>query len=167
MGCNRGWTTCFLAEALRERGIKRDYVCIDTFNGFTPEDAAVEYECRGKAMGAYDEDFAINDRKWLEASMKRFGYSNVIVRRADAKTFDYQALGKIAFALIDVDLYLPVRESLKRILPYMAKGGIIVVDDCDSGSSEWDGARQAFMEFCEDKNIMPEIACNKLGIIRT
>jgi len=168
VGCNQGWTTCFLVEALMEQGVKRDYVCIDTFTGFTLEDVAVEYKRRGKTVGVYDDDFVINDPTWLKASVKRFGYSNVSVHRADATTFDYQALGKIAFALVDVDLYRPVGESLKRIIPHMAKGGVVVVDDCDDGKDHrWDGAYQAFMEFCKEQNITPEIVSRKLGIIRT
>lgn len=168
VGCNQGWTTCFLVEALREHGIERDYVCIDTFSGFTSEDVAIEQDSRGKAIGTYDGNFAINDRRWLEASMKRFGYSNVTVHKADAKTFDYQALGKIAFALVDVDLYWPVRKSLKQIIPYMVEGGVILVDDCDnSQDSRWDGAYQAYMEFCADEKITPEIVCRKFGVIRT
>jgi O-methyltransferase len=168
VGCHQGWTTCFLVEALMEQGVKRDYVCIDTFTGFTLEDVAAEYKSRGKAVGVYDEDFVINDPKWLKAPVKRFGYSNVSVHMADATTFDYQALGKIAFALVDLDLYRPVRESLKRIIPHMAKGGVVVVDDCDDAKDcRWDGAYQAFMEFCKERNITPEIVCRKLGIIRT
>ncbi len=168
VGCNQGWTTCFLVEALAERGVQREYVCIDTFTGFTPSDVAVEYNSRGKAAGTYDGNFVINDRRWLEASMNRSGYSNVSVHEADATTFDYGGLGKIAFALIDLDLYRPVKESLTRIIPHMAKGGTIVIDDCDSAKdSPWDGARQAFLEFCNQRNVKPEIACRKLGIIRT
>lgn len=166
VGCNQGWTTCFLLEALKEQEINRNYICIDTFAGFLPEDLAVEYKSRGKTVGTYDNDFTISDPKWLEASIKRFGYSNVTLYTADAKTFDYQALGKIAFALIDVDLYQPVKEALKRILPHMAKGGMIVVDDCD-GDPRWDGAHQAFVETCKEQNIGIEIACQKLGIIST
>lgn len=168
VGCYQGWTTCFLVEVMMEQGVKRDYICIDTFTGFTPEDVAVEYKFRGKAAGIYDDNFVINDPRWLKASVKRFGYSNVSVHMANATTFDYQALGKIAFALIDLDLYRPVRESLKRIIPHMVKGGMVVVDDCnDSENGRWDGACQAFMEFCKERNITPEIACQKLGIIRT
>jgi O-methyltransferase len=167
VGCNQGWTTCFLVEALMEHGIKRDYVCIDTFSGFTPEDVAAEYKLRGKAAGIYEGSFLINDPKWLKASVKRFGYSNVSVYMADATTFDYQALGNIAFAVIDLDLYRPVRELLKHIIPHMVKGGIVVVDDCNDSKGPWDGAYQAFMEFCKEQNIPPEIACQKLGIIRT
>ena len=168
VGCNQGWTTCFLVEALMEQGVKRDYACIDTFTGFTPEDVAAEYKLRGKARGIYDGNFVINDPKWLKASLKRFGYSSVSVHKADATTFNYQALGKIAFALIDLDLYRPVKESLKRILPQMVEGGKVVVDDCnDSRDGRWDGAYQAFMETCQERNIPPEIVCRKLGIIRT
>jgi O-methyltransferase len=167
VGCHQGWTTCFLNEALAEQGVHREYVCIDTFTGFTPEDVAVEYRSRGKAVGLYDGDFAVNHPQWLKASVRRFGYSNVTVHVADATTFDYQALGEIAFALVDVDLYRPVSESLKRIVPHMAKGGVVVVDDCDPNNPFWDGAYQAFMEFCKERKITPEIVCRKLGIIRT
>ena len=168
VGCHQGWTTCFLVEALREQGLEREYVCIDTFTGFTPEDTAVEYKYRGKAVGTYDDDFVITDPQWLKASVKRLGYSNVSVYAADATTFDYQALGKIAFALVDLDLYRPVKESLKRIITQMARGGVIVVDDChDAQNPRWDGAYQAFMEFCKERNITPEIVRGKLGIIRT
>jgi predicted O-methyltransferase YrrM len=167
VGCNQGWTTCFLNEALAEQGVRREYVCIDTFTGFTPADLAVEYKSRGKVVGLYDDEFAINDPHWLKASLNRFGYSNVTVHVADATTFDYGALGNIAFALVDVDLYRPVSESLKRIAPHMAKGGLIVVDDCDPTDPLWDGAYQAFMESCQEYKIRPEIVCAKLGIIRT
>jgi len=167
VGCNQGWTTCFLLEALLERGIQRDYVCIDTFNGFTPEDVSVEYEMRGKQAGLYDDCFLVNDPEWLKASISRFGYSNVHVKRADAATFDYGSIGQIAFALVDVDLYRPVRASLERILPYMAKGGVILVDDCDVRNYKWDGAYQAYEEVCRALAIPPEIVCQKFGVIRT
>ena len=167
VGCNQGWTTCFLVEALMERGVKRDYVCIDTFNGFTTEDVTFEYKMRGKTAGLYDDFFLINDPAWLKASISRFGYTNVHVERADAATFDYGSIGQIAFALVDVDLYRPVRASLERILPNMAKGGVVMVDDCDPRDYQWDGAYQAYEEVCQERNIQPEIVCQKFGIIHT
>ncbi len=167
IGCYQGWTTCFLVEALMEQGVKRDYVCIDTFKGFTQEGVNFEYKERDKPAGVYDAFFLISDPQWLKTSLKRSGYSNVTVHRADATTFDYQALGEIAFALVDVDLYRPVRESLERIIPHMAKGGVVVVDDCDAQDHRWNGAYQAYVEFCKKREIAPEIACRKLGIIRT
>ena len=98
--------------------------------------------------------------------MKRFGYPNVTVHKADAKNFDYGALGPIAFALVDLDLYRPVKESLERIFPQMAPGGVILVDDCGEGEGgRWDGAYQAFREFCAERNMSPRIVCQKIGII--
>jgi len=167
VGCNQGWTTCFLLEALREHGVRRDYVCIDTFNGFTPEDVRFECEVRGKANGLYDDSFLINNPAWLQASLFRFGYTNVSVQKADAKHFDYRALGRIAFALVDVDLYRPVRAALERILPNMAQGGVVMVDDCDTRDDRWDGAYRAYVEICKERDIRPEIVCHKFGIIRT
>jgi hypothetical protein len=122
VGCYQGWTTCFLLEALKEQDVKRDYVCIDTFNGFTPLDTRFEYEVRGKSAGLYDDFFLMSDPAWLKASLSRFGYTNVHVMKADAATFNYLGLGQIAFALIDVDLYRPVRASLEGILPNMVRG---------------------------------------------
>ncbi len=167
VGCNQGWTTCFLVEALMEKGVNREYVCIDTFNGFTEEDVGFEYKMRGKTAGLYDDSFLISDPAWLQASLSRFGYNNVVVQRADAATFNYRALGQIAFALVDVDLYRPVKASLERILPNMARGGVVMVDDCDMKDDRWDGAYQAYAEVCKERNIRPEIVSQKFGIIRT
>jgi len=167
VGCHQGWTTCFLVEALKEQGVKRNYVCIDTFNGFTPQDARFEYEVRGKSEGLYDDFFLISDPAWLKASMSRFGYTNVTVIKTDAATFNYLALGQIAFAWIDVDLYRPVRASLERILPNMARGGVVMVDDCNASDDHWNGAYEAYIEACKDHNIKPTIVSQKFGIIYT
>jgi hypothetical protein len=106
---------------------------------------------------AWVRSFAPNlERK---ASLARFGYTNVSVHKADAKTFDYHKLGMIAFALVDLDLYNPVRVSLERIIPHMAPGGIVIVDDCDAMNDRWDGALHAYCEFCKNHKIKQEIAC--------
>jgi predicted O-methyltransferase YrrM len=166
VGCNQGWTSLFLLEAMAERGIRRDYICIDTFEGFTKDDVSFEYAERGKPEGMYDECFTVNDPEWLRGSLSRSGHQNVSVRKADATTFNYKSLGNIAFALIDVDLYRPVRKSLELILPNMAAGGVVVVDDCDPSDERWDGAHQAYLDFCREQKIEPRFLCNKLGLIR-
>ena len=49
----------------------------------------------------------------------------------------------------------------------MAKGGVIVVDDCDnSKDSQWDGAYQAYEEFCAESGLPFQLIGNKMGIIR-
>jgi hypothetical protein len=167
IGCHQGWTTCFLVEALMEKGINRKYVCIDTFNGFNPKDTEFEYRVRTKAVGLYDNFFVITDPSWLKASLSQFGYFNATVRKTDATTFDYRTLGPIAFAFVDVDLYRPVRESVKRVRPNMVPGGVILIDDCDPTNGYWDGAYQAYTEACEEYSIKPEILCERFGVIHT
>ena len=48
----------------------------------------------------------------------------------------------------------------------LAPGGMIVVDDCNPADSLYDGAGQAYREFCASRGIAPEIVHDNLGIIR-
>ena len=169
VGCHQGWTACWLLEALREAGINRPYHCLDTFTGFLAEDVAVEVNDRGQAPGAiaeYSASFAVNDQRWLDESLRRCGYTNVTTHKADASTFDYSSIGPIAFALIDVNLYRPVKLSLQLVLPCVVKGGLIVVDDCDPKHALGDGPFQAYTEICRENGLSAEILGGKLGVIR-
>jgi hypothetical protein len=47
----------------------------------------------------------------------------------------------------------------------MAPGGIVVVDDCRP-SRNFDGALQAYQEFCKQHRIEQQIVANKLGILK-
>ena len=85
--------------------------------------------------------------------------------QCDVTKFDFAAISPIAFCLLDVDLYKPIKDVLPKIYAAMAPGGIIVVDDCQP-SNIWDGALQAYDEFVEQKGLPREIAVEKLGIIR-
>jgi len=165
VGCHQGWTTCYLVEGMREENLTRPYICIDTFSGFLREDADFEYQHRQKPVGTYASLFRICDKKWLDFSMRKAGYENVHSYRADGGTFDYASVAPIAFCLVDIDLYRPVKASLSALYEHVGKGGLIVVDDtCEEGI--WNGANQAYLEFCEEMRIPPEIVCGKLGIIR-
>jgi predicted O-methyltransferase YrrM len=62
-------------------------------------------------------------------------------------------------------LYLPVSQALPSIFARLASGGIIVIDDCAPGGI-WDGALQAYGEFCSKTGATQEIHCQKLGVLR-
>jgi O-methyltransferase len=165
VGCAEGNTTIWQAKAMEEAGLSRKMYVVDTFSGFTPEDKSGEYE-RGKKPGSYDDYFLNNSQKWFNESMRRAGVA-VTSFKSDCSTFNYRQLGPVSFAMLDVDLYRPVSIALPLIYAQMAKGGLIVIDDCDPTHELWDGAHQAYMEFCRDQQIKPEIIAKKLGIIRT
>jgi len=58
-----------------------------------------------------------------------------------------------------------VRDALPKIYQQLAPGGIIVVDDCSPGGN-WDGALQAYQEYCASASIPVDIRCGKLGLVR-
>jgi hypothetical protein len=165
VGCADGSTTIWQAHAMKEAGVARVMHVVDTFSGFTSQDKAVEESERGKQHGTYDNYFIINRQSWFDESMRRAGIF-VISHESDSVQFDYSTLPRIAFAFVDVDLYRPVLQTLPLIFSRMTPGGMIVVDDCDPTNATWDGAHQAYLEFCGARNIEPDILDTKLGIIR-
>ena len=64
-----------------------------------------------------------------------------------------------------MDLYLPTKKALDKVFKYLMKGGYIMVDDVRD-NNEYDGAYQAYMEFCSENNIKPLIIGTKCGLIK-
>lgn len=166
IGCAYGHTTVFLDKHLGDRGDVREYVCIDTFAGFTEEDAAFEHGTRGKSSVSYVQSYADASLESFRRTLANNGVTRVKPVQADIKTYDVGSLGSISFCLIDVDLYLPVKKALEKVIGLMGAGGIIVVDDCQEHPM-WDGALQAYREFTAERDITPDIVEGQFGLIRT
>jgi hypothetical protein len=66
-------------------------------------------------------------------------------------------------ALIDVDLTEPTYVGIKRMLPRMAPGGVILVDDCSEQSS-WK-AKIGYARACGDEGL-EERYQHDMGIIQ-
>jgi hypothetical protein len=62
-------------------------------------------------------------------------------------------------------LYLPTKKSLPKLFDALISGGAIVCDDV-LNNNVYDGAYQAYMEFCEERGFKPEFIGNKGGVIR-
>jgi hypothetical protein len=163
IGCAYGMTTVFLDRYLRELNSDKKYYCIDTFGGFESSDIAVERTERGKGQEDFSA-FQVNDKSWFDETMRINYVERVTSFKADAKTFDYAALKPISFCLLDVDIYQPTKIALEKLWPLMSPGGVIVIDDCRP-SKNFDGALQAYTEFCQTRNLSVDIAANKLGIL--
>lgn len=162
IGCGWGATTVYLNRHLAATGTPRAYHCVDTFSGFTPADVAVERQ-RGK-LDAYD-DFSFNSRRLFEMTMATNGIADrVVVHQADVSSFDFTRLPAIALALVDVDLRLPMGAALEGVWSKLSPGGVIVVDDCAPGN-KWDGALQAYEEFCRAHELDATVHHHKLGLM--
>jgi len=164
VGCAQGRTTAFLRKFMDENGIEKNYYALDTFSGFVPEHVDYEVARRSKDRDI-NQVFMTNKQKWFDYSLKISGVRTVESIECDAAKFDFDRLGPIAFALLDVDLYLPMIDILPKLYRNLSAGGIILVDDC-MPHELWDGALAAYEEFALDSGIERDIVLEKIGIIR-
>lgn len=176
IGCAHGLTTTFLYEYMIGSGFKKDYICIDTFAGFTKEDIAVEADEREKDAAVYGKIFKDNNPDWFKEALRRRNIHDVRVIHADISQLkDEQLPSRIAFCIVDVDLYRPVLSALRKVYPRLSSGGVIVVDDCWYKASPsfvgvdvadvYDGAMQAYREFTVEHNLPEKLVEEKLGLI--
>ena len=164
IGTFRGMTTRFLCEHITRQNLNSiSYWAIDTFNSFTKEDVDFEVIERGKKRSSISSGFIVNDFDIFKKNFKDYPFLNVI--KDNCTEVNYEAMKPIKLVFLDVDLYLPTIKVLRRVFSLLEEGGIIIVDDVIENNT-WDGAYQAYMEFCEELNITPEIVGNKCGIIR-
>jgi len=140
-GCYRGGSARLLAELLR--GNPRPLRLFDTFKGFadvTPDDGPGDWKQNGQMF--YSADAAEDVRQFVAADF--------VTVHPGAVPAGFVGLenSKIAFAYLDMDLYVPTREAMRFILPRMALGGVIVLDDC--GDAGWPGVEKAALEMKGD-----------------
>jgi O-methyltransferase len=163
IGCAAGHTTVFLNKHLDDLEDSRNYFCIDTFAGFTDDDIAVEVD-RGKDKNEYASLFRSYRKEWFDKTMSNNDVSRVTSIQADVNEFDFSEFEQISFCLIDVDLTRPVRRSLEEVLPRMAPGGIIVVDDC-TPRVKFDGALAGYLDIVDRYGFPVDIRFDKIGYI--
>ncbi|MGH7239047.1 MAG: TylF/MycF/NovP-related O-methyltransferase [Candidatus Saccharimonadales bacterium] len=160
IGVGQGDTSVFLLEHLKTTDPKRELFLFDTFNGFTKDSVDYEINERKKSGGAY-RSFKYGNAEIFGDNLKAAGYSNFRIFRGDASLFDWSTIAPISVVLLDVDLYKPTSEILKKIWQYIMPGGGIVLDDCLENTS-WDGSLQAYREFINEMN-MPFIRVGEKG----
>lgn len=163
IGVARGMTTRFIAEHLVRTGQNDQKIyAIDTFSSFIPRDVDHEINVRGKKLREL-RAFAYNDYTSWARNFAEFPCVAPI--KADCATFDYSVLGPIKLAFLDVDLYLPTKAALPRIFEQLVEGGVILVDDVLDNAT-YDGAYQAYMEFCAEQQLRPSLVGRRCGLIR-
>ncbi|MCX6139455.1 MAG: class I SAM-dependent methyltransferase [Candidatus Kapabacteria bacterium] len=165
VGCFIGATTIFLNKYMDARNIEKDYRSVDTFNGFVEDDIQYEVENRGKVRKMFSGFKGIK-KEWYDQIMRDNEIKRVHSTQADINRFDLTSLGQLSFVLLDVDLYRPMKKGLKELYEVLAPGGVMVLDDCDASSDQWDGSDQAYKEFMKERNMEIEIVHGKLGVIR-
>lgn len=143
VGCNVCGTSALGNQMLKKLNLNKDYYCIDTFGGFVEEQFHSDQQ-KGtprRKRGA----FSNNDLSLAQKVLKLHKGENVKLIQFDVVTLPSDQFPKsISMCLLDVDLYEPIYAALEKVMPKMARGGIILVDDC--GGSTWK-AGEAFKDF--------------------
>jgi hypothetical protein len=160
VGVARGMTSVFLLEHMRQTGDMRTYVCVDTFSGFTKQDVAHEVKVRGKKHNHF-RGFKYNNKEIFENNLRKCGFDNFSVFECDAGTFEWGEIPIIDVMLLDVDLYAPTKAVLENSIEHWSKSARIMIDDISPGG-DYDGAFQAYHEFCESTGL-PEMRIGKKG----
>ena len=114
---------------------------------------------------------APGNRAWRErrlvSACSLSGIADVAVIASDISTLDPLLLPeRIAFCLLDENLYQPMKIGLEEIYPRFSPAGIIVVDDCWSQSPHlfvkgvaeaYNGSMRAYREFMSTKGLAEDL----------
>jgi len=119
---------------------------------------------RNKDFYELEHGFTVNKKEWYEKNLSYHNIKDVHVISSDVTKIDFSELGPISFCLFDVDLYLPISICLPRIYENLLPGGVIIIDDC-AQNNIYDGAEQAYKEFCSKSGLPYNVEDGKLGIL--
>jgi O-methyltransferase len=154
VGCWLGGTAATAHQFLAQTGRSRRYVCIDTFDGFVPEQ--FQADLVNGTPPQERKTFQANSKATVRKLIDYWDASSIELVQGDIVNVpDSDIPGDIAVCLLDVDLELPIYEGLKRIAPKLVPGGIILVDDCPDNHT-FAGARVGYAKYCADEGIPEE-----------
>ncbi len=152
VGCDECGTSYLSHIFLKNTGISKRYICVDTFEGFVP--AQLENETQHGLHKSSRYYFASSRIHYVRRLLNKYGANEIELVKGDIVSMpDSMLPTKIAACLLDVDLEIPIYEGLKKIFPKIVKGGAILIDNCED-NSVW-RARIGWQRFIQE-NGLPE-----------
>lgn len=150
MGCYKGDTSLVLAEILKGTG-KRLFI-YDSFEGLPMKGE--------KDESVLGQDFREGELKVSKREVKerflRAGLAVPIIKKGwFSELSDLDLPDEIAFAFLDGDFYESIKDSLRLVLPRLAKGGILIVHDYINPALP--GVKKAVDEILKDRNLMLKV----------
>lgn len=136
-GCWRGASTHTISRVLKRRGFNGRFHVFDSFEGLSEPG---EIDLKGTTAIANRSEY-VHMRKGLFSSSEE--HIRSVLAEFDfvdiwpgwiPERFEEVSDRCFRFVNIDVDLYEPIHDSLAFFYPRMQKGGVIFLDDYNSGS---------------------------------
>ena len=164
VGCFMGATAAVASTMLRNIGHPKRYVCIDAFAGFV--NSHFERDVSHGLRRDWRLDFSANSRETVAHLLERWGSPEVELVEADIANMGESRIPEaVSVCLVDVDLEVPTYEGLRRVVPRLVPGGVVLVDDCAANES-WPGPARGYRRFVEE-NGLAETYFMGMGIVTT
>lgn len=155
VGCNAGYSSVIIQKVLQEAGSARAFHCYDSFEGLPPA-------IHAKDQRAYEPGEMAASLELFHQNFHALGLPLPHVHKGwFADTLPGTLPEKIAFALIDGDLYESTKTALEHVYPRLVPGAIGMFNIYYDGAvyepdSRWvkfrsPGVKQATDEFFADK----------------
>jgi len=142
-GCWKGHSTYMIAKMLSENNYKDPFHVFDSFEGGLSDKLEEDKNERSKQSKNEVEkgkpSFASTEDE-VKAVLSEFDFVKLYKGWIPSR-FNEVDKNKFIFVHIDVNLYLPVLESLSFFYPRLLNGGCIVLDDY--GFTQFPGAKKA------------------------
>jgi hypothetical protein len=166
VGIAAGGTSAFSFNFLRQIDSRRDYICVDTFDGF-PEEQFAEDVRLGNDPKKFTM-FSANSQDLVRKILNMHGAGDVKLIQGDISKIDKARFPtSISACLLDVDLAVPIYDGLTLIWPRLETGGVIVVDDCyeSSGTGDWQ-ALIGYRRFCQQMKLDQKFFCGAAYLVK-
>lgn len=153
IGCDNGGTAVIASSLLRKYSPEKTYFCFDTFGGFVKEQFDVDV---GHGTPPAERDrFSVNSLRLVRRILDLHGCQDVVLVKGDATKIHEDRLSPAySVILVDVDLSVPTYGALTKFYPRLAKGGIILVDDCSEEPEQIWKAVIGYKQFCSEHRLM-------------
>jgi O-methyltransferase len=163
VGCWLGGTAAIADKMLRRIDAGHRYVCVDTFSGFAAPQFAHDCEVHGVPAGSADM-FGGSSRTMVRRLLQHYGCPDVELVQGDICSMpEHRLPDAVAVCLLDVDLELPIYEGLRRVVPRLVPGGVVLVDDCPEETT-WAGARVGYRRYVQEEGL-PERYFMGFGLV--
>lgn len=160
-GVWRGGSMMVVAKVLLSLGVEdRELYLYDTFEGM-PEPGLEDVAFDGMSARAHlsaaervpgRNVWAIASREDVERNMNGTNYPRELIHLVEGRVEDTipgTLPGQISLLRLDTDWYSSTRHELMHLVPRIAPGGVLILDDY----GHWEGARKAADEYFEDSGL--------------
>jgi O-methyltransferase len=156
-GCYIGTTSLFIRRLLDARGDTREFHVYDSFEGLPPKTPEDESRAGDQFQAG---ELAVSKKDFLQ-QFKKAGLRPPITHKGwFSELASTDVPDKIAFAFLDGDFYVSIRDSLKLVRPHLQKGSTLVIDDY--AREALPGAAKAVHELIAGRTITTK---HNLGIV--